>query len=214
MPPGIPKDVLIADSQRFFRAGLRRMLEAEGLRVVGEAASCAETIELGEDLKPDLFVIDAELYSASEGLRRVSASSPSANIVVLSSRAEGSQLIEALTAGASGYLLKSSEPDELVKGIQHATKGQIVISSEAMRALAANTTPSNSLSGSGEQPALTARELDVLRLIVEGADNPAIGLKLSISRHTVKQHVSNIFEKLHVCNRVEAAVYAVRQNLL
>jgi two-component system NarL family response regulator len=211
--------VIVADSQHFFRAGLRGVLEEAGVAVVGEASSGAEIIALGRELAPDVIVIDLNMTDASDAtaLRDIAAASSDAQIMVLSSSAEAANVIQALSAGAAGYVLKGTPPDELVSAIRQLACGHVLVSREAIDALVACASMKGDSLADGqitERPELTSREMDVLRLIVEGADNATIGLQLSISRHTVKQHVTNIFEKLDVRTRAEAAVYAVRSGLI
>lgn len=196
------------------------MLDTAGMTVVGEAKDGAEAVALADSLKPDVIVIDLEMSDASgaEALRRIAAVSPNARMVVLTSSVEETNVLEALEAGACGYILKDTQADDLVGGIRQTVGGHAVLSREVMQALVTRASPNNHGAGEApsvaEQPALTTREKDVLRLLAGGADNAAIGLELSISRHTVKQHVTNIFEKLGVRTRVEAAVYAVRAGLV
>ncbi len=213
--------VVLADAHHFFREGLRGTLETAGMTVVGEAKDGAEAVALAETLKPDLIVMDLNMPEASgaEALRRIAAVSPDARVVVLTVSVEEADVLDALQAGACGYILKDTRVDELVGGIRQMACGQAVLSKEAMLALVARASANNHADRQSqalvdEQPLLTTREMDVLRLIVDGADNAAIGLELSISRHTVKQHVTNIFDKLEVRGRVEAAVYAVRKGLV
>ncbi|HEU0251255.1 MAG TPA: response regulator transcription factor, partial [Solirubrobacteraceae bacterium] len=187
---------------------------------VGEATDGAETVALAERLKPDVIVIDLDMpdVSGAETLRRSIEVNPEVRMVVLSTSEDDPELLRAFEAGAHGYILKSAQAEEFVGGIRQTACGQAVLSLEILRSLVQRVGQDNHSVQSNphavsQTPELTARELDVLRLIVEGADNAAIGLELSISRHTVKQHVTNIFEKLEVSSRVEAAVYAVRAGL-
>jgi DNA-binding NarL/FixJ family response regulator len=210
--------VVLADAHHFFREGLRGTLETAGLTVVGEAMDGTEAVALVERLKPDAIVIDLNMPDATgvEVLRRIAAVSPEARLVVLTALAEEADVLAALQAGACGYLLKDTQVDNLVEAIRQTANGHAVFSNEAARALVALASADNQAAGQAHSmnvPTLTSREMDVLRLIVAGADNATIGLELSISRHTVKQHVTNIFEKLEVHTRVEAAVYAVRAGL-
>lgn len=183
--------------------------------------------------------------SGLQALRRIARSNPDIQTVVLTVLAEDADVVEALAAGACGYLLKDTRADRLADGIRQAAAGNMVLSGEVAGALTARVraqaqadaraAPSDagvgregagggreSASAGGhaaaeaveERPALTPREREVLRLIVEGADNVAIGSALSISPHTVKQYVTNIFEKLGVHSRVQAAVHAVRAQLI
>jgi len=211
--------VVLADDHHFFREGLRGMLESAGVSVVGEARDGAEAVALAAELKPDVVVIDLDMpdTAGAEALRRIVTASPEARVVVLTASADEADVLEALEAGACSYILKDTQADELVGGIRQTAGSQAVLSRELMRALVTRASPnSHAIEQSQpaiDQPALTTREMDVLRLIVRGADNAAIGLELSISRHTVKQYVTNIFEKLGVQSRVQAAVYAVRNGL-
>lgn len=212
--------VLLADDHHFFREGLRDMLESAGMQVVGEARDGAEAVALAGKLEPDLIVIDLGMSDTlgAEALRRIAATNPKARAVVLTTSANDVEVLEALEAGACGYILKDTQPDEMIDSIRRASGDQVLLSRDVALALVKRATPNNydvtPTRLADERPPLTARELDVLRLIVQGADNAAIGLELSISRHTVKQHVTNIFEKLGVRTRVEAAVYAVRSGLV
>ncbi len=195
------------------------MLENAGVQVVGEARDGAEAIALAGELEPDLVVIDLGMTNTvgAEALQRLADASPQTKTVVLTTSAEDVNVIEALQAGACGYILKDTQPEELIDGIRQTAGSQVVLSREVVRVLVKQTNANGhsfkQARSVSDHPALTPREQDVLRLIVEGADNAAIGLELSISRHTVKQHVTNIFEKLGVRTRVEAAVHAVRSGL-
>ena len=154
--------------------------------------------------------------SGLDALRQIATANPDVPIVVLTVSADDADMLEALAAGARGYLLKDTRADELVGAVRVAASGPAVLSRDVLRALV--TRARNDVhpreQANGSATTLTARELEVIRLISAGADNAAIGRELSISRHTVKQYVTNIFEKLGVQSRVEAAVYAVRQGLV
>jgi DNA-binding NarL/FixJ family response regulator len=195
------------------------MLEIAGVNVLGEARSATEAATLVGKLKPDVVVIDLNMPDVADGgtLRRIAAASPEARIVVLTASTDKADVIKALEAGACGYILKDTQADELVGGIRQVAGSHVVLSRAAMQTLVASAGSGDhtkdGLQTAVRRPELTRREMDVLRLVVDGQDNATIGLQLSISRHTVKQHVTNIFEKLGVRTRVEAAVYAVRAGL-
>jgi DNA-binding NarL/FixJ family response regulator len=218
---------VIADDHRLFRDGLRETLGEAGMEVVGEAADGAEAIALVRELAPDVVVLDLKMPGVSglEALRQIEHHSADVQAVVLTVSLADADVLEALAAGACGYMLKDTQADRLADGVRQAAEGHMVLSSAVARALTArvradtdaDAEPSDGQAGAEptvERAALTPREEEVLRLIAEGADNIAIGLALSISPHTVKQYVTNIFEKLGVRSRVQAAVYAVRAGLV
>lgn len=193
------------------------MLTADGMTVVGEATDGARVVRLARELAPDVIVIDLEMPNVAgiDALRQIVMASPNAQLVVLTVSAGEADVIEALAAGASSYLPKGASPDELVGGIRLAAGGHAVLSRDVVRALVTRARTDHAAEHAmSDGLALTARELEVIRLIADGADNAAIGRELSISRHTVKQYVTNIFEKLGVQSRVQAAVYAVRKGLV
>ncbi|HST54960.1 MAG TPA: response regulator transcription factor [Solirubrobacteraceae bacterium] len=218
--------VVLADDHHFFREGLRGTLELEGMIVVGEAADGEEAVELVHQLAPDVVVLDLNMPNTSgiEAIQQIAGANPEIPVVVLTVSVDNADVVDALAAGACSYLLKDAQVSELASGIRQAASGHAVLSREVAQALLtrvrAQTDADESngaIDGNGNpiaMPALTGREMEVLRLIAEGADNAAIGRELSISPHTVKQYVTNIFEKLEVNSRVQAAVYAVRAGLV
>jgi two-component system NarL family response regulator len=220
--------VVIADDHRLFRDGLRSTLEGAGMKVLGEASDGAAAVALAAELRPDVVVLDLSMPGVSglQALRQISSCSPDSQMVVLTVSAENADVLAALAGGACGYLLKDTPADLLAPSIRQAAEGHMLLSSEVAQGLTAyvrsstetevlaTTATTAKREAEPRPPPLTAREEAVLRLITQGADNVAIGLELSISPHTVKQHVTNIFEKLGVHSRVQAAVYAVRAGLV
>jgi DNA-binding NarL/FixJ family response regulator len=194
------------------------MLESEGIAVVGEAANGREVVSLVASLAPDVVVIDLKMPggSVAETIERIAATSTGARVLVLTVSAEDEDVLEALAAGADGYLVKDTPAAQLVGGIRQTAAGSAVLSPEAMRAVVTRLhgAAEGKRAAAHKPPSLTSREQEVLRLLVDGADNAQIGRELSISRHTVKQHVTNIFGKLDVNSRVQAAVRAVRDGLV
>jgi DNA-binding NarL/FixJ family response regulator len=218
--------VVIADDHHLFREGLRGMLEAGGMNVVGEASDGDEAVALAHGLEPHVVVLDLHMPGSSglDALRGLARTCPDVQSVVLTVSDADADVLEALAAGACGYLLKDTRADRLADSIRQAADGHMVLSGEIAQALVAHVRTSAEASrtaattrtepSESARRALTPREVEILRLISEGADNTAIGLALSISPHTVKQYVTNIFEKLGVRSRVQAAVYAVRAGLV
>jgi DNA-binding NarL/FixJ family response regulator len=211
--------VVLADDHHFFREGLRGSLSDSGMVVVGDAADGNEAVALASRLVPDIVVSDLSMggISGIDVVRRIKASDPDIPVIILTVSADGGSALEALSAGACGYLLKETTVEDIVSSIRSAAGGQTVIAGEVMELLMARVRGNARPEGAGKRKTaadLTARELQVLKLIAGGADNAAIGKELSISRHTVKRYVTNIFEKLGVRSRVEAAVYAVRMELV
>jgi len=204
--------VLLVDDHAFYRTGLRGMLAGEGLDVA-EARSGAAAVDLVAASPPDVVLMDLHMpeMSGVEATRRLGDTVP---VLMLTVSTDDHDVVEAVRAGARGYLLKDAPLEEIVEGIRAAAAGETWVSSRVARALVAPARESEA--APAEDPAVAAlsgRELDVLRLLAAGKDNAAIGSELYISAGTVRKNVSSILAKLGVENRVEAAVYAVRRGL-
>ncbi len=205
--------VLLVDDHAVFRAGLRELLDLHGLDVVGEADDGDAALELVQETAPDVVVMDLDMPGVSgvEATRRISAAAPATRVIVLSASDEDNDVMEAILAGASGYLLKRVPVEELVAGISRAADGESTVSpaiaGKVLRRLRESTPAPSGASG------LTDRELQVLRLIADGKGNSQIAAQLHISPKTVKNHISNILMKLQIENRIQAAVYAVRSGI-
>ncbi|MGO9761229.1 MAG: response regulator, partial [Solirubrobacteraceae bacterium] len=175
--------VVLADDHHFSRDGLRGMLAADGIAVVGEATDRESAVRLANELAPDLVAIDLSLPEASgiDALRQIVARSPDAQVLLLSASSDEAEALEALAAGACGYLLKDASAEELVGAIRLAAGGHGVLSRDVLRALAARvrTDVRAAEQASEDAPTLTERELQVVRLITQGADNATIGRELS-----------------------------------
>jgi two-component system, NarL family, nitrate/nitrite response regulator NarL len=209
-----PLRVLLVDDHGFYRAGLRSMLSAEGLEV-SEARSGEAAVELVAATAPDVVLMDLHMpgMSGIEATRRLGeiAAVP---VVMLTVSADDRDVVEAVRAGARGYLLKDAAIEEIVASVRAAAGGDAWISPRVTSALLAYMRETGAVPPD-ERPAaeLSKRERDVLRLIAAGKDNAAIGRELYISAGTVRKVVSSILAKLEVDSRVEAAVYAVRRGL-
>jgi DNA-binding NarL/FixJ family response regulator len=207
--------VLLVDDNDLFRQGLRTLLEEELVDVVGEARTGAEALgEIGS-LAPDVVVMDLNMpgMSGVEAIRQMAATTPLARVLVLTASHEDADVVDAVMAGACGYLLKDSSIDELLAGIRAAANGESLISP----AIAAKVLQLMRTGGAQPEEAtlsmLTDREMQVLKLIAGGQDNAQIAGELHISPKTVKNHISNILMKLQIENRIQAAVLAVRSGL-
>jgi DNA-binding NarL/FixJ family response regulator len=215
-----PLRVMVVDDHDLFRSGLRRLLdEQDGLDVVGEARRGDEAVQRANELKPDVVVMDINMpgMSGVEATRGVLKQSPDSAVLMLTVTSDENAVLDAVLAGASGYLLKDALLPEIVRGIQAAAAGQSLIApsvaGELLARLRRHGAP-DAPPPPAQTPDLTPREIDVLRLVVAGCDNGEIGQRLHLSASTIKHHVSNTLEKLGVENRIQAAVMAVRLGLV
>ncbi len=210
--------VLLVDDHDLFRTGLRNLLEQEGVNVVGEAENGEAAIRLASDLAPDVVIMDLNMPGAGgvETTRRLSSLAPLSRVVVLTISADDDDVMNAVMAGACGYLLKDSSIQELIAGIRAASEGESLISPQiAAKVLQRLRAQSKDIDAAETIRAeLSDRELQVLKLIANGKDNAQIASELFISPKTVKNHISNILMKLQIENRIQAAVYAVRSGIV
>lgn len=212
--------VMICDDHALFRRGLMMVLETEeGVEVVGEAEDGEEAIRAAEELAPDVVLMDVRMPKVSgiEATRAIAEAIPSARILMLTVSDEEDDLYDAIKAGAAGYLLKEISIEEVASAIRSVMSGQSLISPSMASKLLTEFT--NLAKKADERhavptPRLTERELEVLKLVAQGMSNREIAGELYISENTVKNHVRNILEKLHLHSRMEAVVYAVREKLL
>jgi DNA-binding NarL/FixJ family response regulator len=210
--------VLLVDDHDLFRTGLRTLLEEQGLQVIGEAENGEIALRLVSELAPDVVIMDLKMpgLTGVETTRKISGIAPLTRVVVLTISAEDDDVMNAVMAGACGYLLKDSSIEQLIAGITAAASGESLISPQIaakllqyLRAATANTSAAQTI-----RDVLSDRELEVLRLIANGKDNAEIARELFISPKTVKNHISNILMKLQIENRIQAAVYAVRSGIV
>ena len=208
--------VLISDDQAIVRKGIRALLVTEpNIEVVGEAENGNEAVSQTEKLKPDVILMDLVMpeMDGVEAIRRITARQPEARILVLTSFATDDKVFPAIKAGALGYLLKDSSPEELVQAIRQVQRGEPSLHPTiARRVLQELSHPSMRDEPPTPEP-LTERELEVLRLVARGLSNQQIADKLMISEATVRTHVSNILNKLHLASRIQAALYALQEGL-
>lgn len=215
---GDPTTLVLVDRERLSREGLGRLFEQSEFTVVGQAADGESAIGLVRRLAPDVVLIDVDLpgISGIETTRRIRLEAPNTRVLIFTAVGDADHVCEAILAGACGYILRDARTEEISAGIQAAARGESLLSPKIAATLIEEFRSSEGLDGvpAGERPALTERELEVLRLITEGKDNPEIAERLDLSVYTVKNHVSNILAKLEVKNRIQAAVSAVRERLV
>jgi NarL family two-component system response regulator LiaR len=206
--------LVIVDDHAIVRQGLRTYLEIQpDIEVVGEASDGREALEVVRDTLPDIVLMDLVMPNVDgvEATRTITLLSPSSRVIVLTSFSEDEKVFASIKAGAQGYLMKDVLPQELVRAIRTVHRGEAQLDPEIARKLMQEFT--------NPQPAtpkhdLTERELEVLRLIAQGKSNKDISEDLVLSEKTVKTHVSNILQKLHLTDRTQAAVYALRQKIV
>ena len=214
-----PIRVVIADDHDLYRRGMQVVVELDGTaRVVGQASNGNEAVEVCTRVDPDVVLMDVRMPGVGgiEACRRIRAAVPTARILMLTMSDDESDLFEAIKAGASGYLLKDLPGEEVSEAIGRVHDGQAIIPPGMAATLLTEFSrlSQNPEPIGGTAPQLTDREVEVLRLVARGLPNREIADLLVISENTVKNHVRNILEKLHLHSRVEAAVYAHRQHLL
>jgi two-component system, NarL family, response regulator LiaR len=206
--------VLVTDDHAIVRKGIRALLATEkGIQVVGEAGNGAQAFEKVKELQPDVVLMDLMMpvMDGIEASRQISSQFPQVRILVLTSFAADDKVFPAIKAGALGYLLKDSGPDELVESIQAVHRGQPALEpSIARKVLLELSQPAKS--GPVVDP-LSERELDVLRLIAQGLSNKEIAEELVVTEFTVRSHVSSILSKLHLASRTQAALFALKTGL-
>ena len=212
--PPAPIRIFIADDHPIVRRGIRDLLETEtGLQVIGEASDGRAAVRLVSELQPDLVLMDLVMpeMDGIEATRRICADNPAVHVLVLTSFATDDKIFPAIKAGALGYLIKDTGPDELIEAIRRVHRGEPSLHPTIAQKLLTE------ISGASTQPPtpepLTERELEVLKLLARGQNNQEIAETLVISVATVYTHVSNILAKLHLASRTQAALYALREGL-
>lgn len=203
--------VLIADDHRLFRRGLRQICETVGrFEVVGEAENGQEAVELALQLKPDVVLMDIRMpgLDGVEATRRITESHPGIRIIILTMYRQDQYVFEAIKAGARGYLLKDIDEKELIEAIRAVHRGDALINPTLAARLLEEF---RRLSQDVVEEELTPGEMDVLRLVAQGLDNKSIARALGLSERTVTNRLSEIYQKLHVASRTQAALVALRR---
>lgn len=206
-----PATIMMVDDHPLLRKGLNQLIELEdGLEVVGEASSGKEAITLALELEPDLITLDLNMQSMDglETLKHLRDKRVDSRIIMLTVSDNEEDVVEALRAGADGYLLKDMDPEDIVEKLREAALGKMVMSAKLTEVLAtALRKPERA--GSRELASLTSREVEILKLIAKGMSNKLIARELDITDGTVKVHVKHFLKKLNLRSRVEAAVWMI-----
>lgn len=215
----VPLRILLVDDHALFRQGIRAGLASrDDMEVVGEAADGCEAIALAREMMPDIILMDISMPRCTglEATRQIKREMPYVKIIMLTVSDEEQDLFEAIRSGADGYLLKNLEAKELFETLQIVARGDVllsgVVAGKILKEFRQRPAPEARLTEVVDP--LSERELEVLELVVAGMTNSEIAESLVISEATVKNHLKNILEKLHLRNRTEAAVYAVRSGLI
>lgn len=216
----MPATLLVVDDHVLVRQGIVRLLsDTEGIDVVGEASDGWEAVNKARDLKPSLILMDLFLpkMSGVEATRVIKREMPTVDIIMLTASDLEEDIYQAVTAGAKGYVVKTTNHADLVRQIRQAAEGEVAMSPSVFGKLAASLSHRSESAANGETPLhehLTERETEVLEQVGHGARNKEIAEALSISNNTVRAHVRSIMRKLEVDNRAQLAAYAVRHGLI
>ncbi len=220
-PPRPTLRVMLVDDQPLFRTALATLIDSQpDLSVVGQAENGLQAVELARELVPDIVVMDVEMpvMDGVEAARLIGEQLPAVKVVMLTVSESEAHLFEAIHHGARGYLLKDLRPEHLYDMLRAAGRGETPLSPAVAGRLVSEfrdrgPVRSAPVSGEGPEPPLTRREIEILQLVADGLSNKEIGGRLSITEGTVKNHVHNALEKLHLENRIQAAAYVVRQGM-
>jgi DNA-binding NarL/FixJ family response regulator len=210
--------ILLVDDHDLFRKGIARLIDSQpDFQVVGEGRDGREALEQARRLQPDVILMDIAMpnWNGTQATRRIKTEMPRVHVVMLTVSDDDEDLFAAIRAGASGYLLKSVKPEELFRSLRGVPRGEAAISpllaSKVLREFARLDQPAPV---PGAVEGLSPRETEVLALVTEGLINREIGERLHIAENTVKNHLRNILDKLHLNNRAQAAAFAVRHGLV
>lgn len=210
---------MLVDDHTLFRRGVKRLLEDTGdFDVIGEAANARSAVQLVRDLSPDVVVMDLQMPGASGvvATEQIIAANPDARVIVLTISSDQTDVTDVLVAGASGYVLKDSPAEEIIAAVRAVASGESSISPALTGELVSRIRTAEVLRRAlpADEFALTEREVGILKLLAQGKDNKSIANELFISPKTVKNHVASILEKIGAENRIQAAVFAVRNGFI
>ena len=212
-----PIRLLLADDHRMLRQGLRRSLADEGFDVIGEASDGEEAVRLAGELQPDVVLMDVSMpeMDGVEATRRIRAEHPGVRVVMLTMHADRDVLVEAIRAGADGYLVKDCSVDEVADAVRQAAAGQTSLTPELAASMLVEVRRlDEAVPADSEDRIVSKREEEVLQLIADGCSTPEVAARLYISQKTVKNHLASIYEKLDARDRTQAVLQAVRRGII
>jgi DNA-binding NarL/FixJ family response regulator len=212
----LPIRVLVADDHRLFYEGLKMVLDRDGIEVVGHALTGRQTVEMASDIEPDVILLDIRMpdMDGLQALAALKSTLPEASVIVLTSYNNPQYITRAITLGAAGFLIKDVEPEAVPQAIRAVANGEAIIDREILDTVAKELSNATTPIGmKREAPSLTPQEIRIIQLIAEGLDNNTIAEILTVSPNTVKTHVSNIFTKIGVSDRTQAAIWAIRRGM-
>lgn len=216
-----PITVVLVDDEHLIRSALAQALAADGLDLVGEANNAADAVKTVVDLRPDVVLMDTKLPESKgvETIEAIGLLAPASRILILT-RSEENRVVEAIVAGASGYILKTAKPEAIIAAVKATASGESVISSQIagkllqrIRELGIPIGTDGENTASAIRAALTPRELEIFNRLASGKSNQEIAHELDLSTNTVSNHIASILAKLHLENRIQAAVQAVRSGI-
>ena len=207
--------LLLADDHRMLRDSLRRSMEENGFDVVGEAGDGAEAVQLAQDLRPDVVLMDVSMPNLDgvEATRQITRLVPESQVVMLTMHADGEVMARAIQAGAIGYLVKDCAITDVVSAVRLAASGESVLSPDLALSMLADVKKTPVDPGNGHAP-VSAREEQVLQLVADGLSLPEVAAELFISVKTVKNHLASIYAKLDARDRTQAVLRAVRMGII
>jgi len=208
--------LLLADDHRMLRESLRRSMEDNGFDVVGEAPDGAEAVRLAEELRPDVILMDVTMpvLDGVEATRQVRDRVPGTQVVILTMHADREVLVDAIRAGAAGYLVKDCSTEEVVDTVRKAATGETALSPELAASMLGEVRELVRREEAGAEPIISKREEEVLQLIADGLSTTEVAAKLFISVKTVKNHLASIYQKLDTRDRTQAVLQAVRMGIV
>jgi DNA-binding NarL/FixJ family response regulator len=213
--------VVLVDDEQLIRTALSQALSSGGLDVVGEAATAHDAVEVVVDLRPDVVLMDLRLpgMSGISAIAQLGLLAPASSILVLT-RSEQNRVVEAIVAGASGYIVKHAPPEAIIAAVRATAAGESVLSPQIAGKLLQRirerdipVTATSQDAANAIRAALTVRELEIFKRLASGASNQEIGRDLSLSTNTISNHIASILAKLHLDNRIQAAVQGVRSGI-